>query len=182
MSAVEQIRRTQTPLGLRDSHRLKAELERLWSANFADIPKVNNIDVHFAAAWKNRLGVISLSEDEQTTYIGINSLLRLPEAPIFLLQITLAHELVHYTHGFGSPLPRRYRYPHRGGVVEKELRCRGLSDLHWIYQQWIHENWFDFYDQVGINFEVVPMTRHSGNPKETYQSSESEEGRPDQDQ
>src|SRR5438067_1493992 len=78
--------------------------------------------------WKLRLGLISTCDVQLTIRIGINSLLALPEAPHCLTLITVAHELVHYWHGFGSPLPRRYQHPHRGGIVTRELKERGLVD------------------------------------------------------
>lgn len=130
---------------LRDDRWLQDELEYLWATFFADTPRVNTVRIEFAGPWKIRLGVISLSRDSTTTFIGINSLLRYPEVPYYIASITVAHELVHYAHGFGSPLPRRYPYPHRGGIVERELRQRGLEAELLLYKEWIDEHWFPFY-------------------------------------
>lgn len=128
----------------RDNHWLTVELHRIWETFFADIPRINDIHISFARHWVTRLGLISLSHDNQHTYIGINSLLRHEEVPDFVHVATLAHELVHYAHGFGSPLPRRQRHPHRGGIVVKELNARGLGTEQRACHQWVHDHWREF--------------------------------------
>ena len=133
---------------LRDDLWLQEELDYLWVNHFADVPRVNQVNVSFMGAWKTRLGLITLSEDERTTYIGLNSLLRLPDVPYYVASITLAHEMVHYCHGFGSPLPRQFKYPHRGGIVEKELKRRGLGAEYEIYEDWVYTHWYDFYARI----------------------------------
>ena len=55
----------------------------------------------------------------------------------------IAHELTHYAHGFGSHHPRRYRHPHRGNVVQRELNKRGLGAELRFYTEWTNEVWFD---------------------------------------
>ena len=132
----------------RDDLWLERELDYLWENHFADVPRVNHVAVAFTGTWKTRLGVITLSEDQKTTYISLNALLGHPEVPYYVASITLAHEMVHYCHGFGSPLPRRYKYPHRGGIVEKELRRRGLQVEHDLYDDWVYTHWYDFYERV----------------------------------
>jgi hypothetical protein len=120
-------------------------MDGIWFRYFADVPRVNRVEIAFRRPWQRRLGVISLSEDERTTRIGVNSLLAHPDAPYCLTLITVAHELVHYCHGFGSPLPRRYQHPHRGGVVTRELEARGLDGELAAYGQWIQQHWWSFY-------------------------------------
>ncbi len=156
--------------GLRDTQWLKEELQCIWNGHFADVPRANAVEISFAGSWKSRLGVISLSEDGQTSYIGINSLLSFPEAPACIARITIAHELVHYAHGFGSALPRRYRHPHRGRIVERELLARGFRQEYATYQAWIGEHWYDFYDRCALNPQVVVPTPVAGNPRESYAS------------
>jgi hypothetical protein len=158
------------PIHLRDGAWLRDELAYLWRHHFGDVPQVNRVEVRFGGSWKTRLGVISLSADGQTSSIGINGLLSLPEAPYYIARITVAHEMVHYAHGFGSPLPRKYRHPHRGRIVEKELRARGLSTEFETYQSWIHEHWFDFFDRVALNSLAVPQRGAPGPFRETYES------------
>lgn len=156
--------------GLRDGLWLENQLEEIWAGHFPDMPRVNAVEISFAESWKSRLGVISLSVDSTTSYIGINSLLSLPEAPEHIARITLAHELVHYLHGFGSPLPRRHRHPHRGRIVEKELFARGFYEEFLQYEAWIHDHWFAFYERCALNPSVVATRPMSVNAKETYES------------
>lgn len=132
---------------VRDDAWLARHLEELWERHFADVPRANPIDVAFGRPWKTRLGLITLGEETHASYIRINSLLRLDAAPEFIGTVTLAHELVHYAHGFGSTLPRRYRHPHQGGVVERELAARGFGQLIEPYRAWLDECWFAFYDE-----------------------------------
>jgi hypothetical protein len=140
MPAVGQIFIPRQISGLRDSHWLNHEMERIWASCFDDTPRINDVQIRFAGGWKNRLGVISLSEDKLTSYIGINALLSLPEVPECIARITIAHELVHYAHGFGSRLPRLHRHPHRGRIVERGthvalLAANGTYARMWQLQQ-----------------------------------------------
>lgn len=156
--------------GLRDGEWLRDQMSGIWTQRFPDMPRVNNVDVSFGDSWKSRLGVISLSIDNSTSYIGLNSLLSLPEAPECIARITLAHEMVHYLHGFGSPLPRRYRNPHRGRIVEKELFARGFYEEFQEYEEWIADHWFDFYDRCALNPAVVTTRPPAMKARETYES------------
>ena len=130
---------------VRDGEWLRGEMDEIWRRYFADTPRVNRVEIGFRRPWKRRLGVISLAEDEGTTRIGINALLGHAEVPYCLTLITVAHELVHYCHGFGSPLPRRYEHPHRGGIVTRELEQRGLEAELEQYGLWIQQHWWSFY-------------------------------------
>lgn len=57
--------------------------------------------------------------------------------PTDVVDHTLAHELVHYTHGFSSKRVRMHKYPHAGGIVQKEMRKRGMGYLIQSYKFWI---------------------------------------------
>jgi hypothetical protein len=61
--------------------------------------------------------------------------------PEFVLISTISHEICHYAHGFNSPLPKKYKYPHRGGVVRKEMVNRGLLKIFIESEDWLKENW-----------------------------------------
>ncbi|HZR00582.1 MAG TPA: hypothetical protein VFC93_17415 [Chloroflexota bacterium] len=133
----------------RDDDWLRREVDDIWARYFGDTPRVNEIEVGWRRPWKRRLGVISLSHDQKTTRIGLNSLLARHDAPYCLTLITVAHELTHYAHGFGSPLPRKYSHPHRGGIVTRELRKRGLEAALDEYHGWIDQHWWSFYARHG---------------------------------
>ena len=124
---------------------LADELELIWGEYFADTPRVNAVEIGFDRPWKRRLGVIRLCQVDNSTHIGLNSLLSHEEAPYCVTLITVAHELVHYCHGFGSPLPRKYAHPHRGGIVNRELVNRGLGRELAEYMDGIDGNWWSFY-------------------------------------
>jgi len=132
-------------------------LREIWDRHFRDTPRVNAVQIRFGAPWKTRLGSITLSEDQRTTYIQVNALLRLPEAPDYVAAVTVAHEMVHYAHGFGSPLPRRYKHPHRGGIVRRELIRRGMERDYRQYDEWVYAHWYDFYD-LWMNQEARPTS------------------------
>lgn len=124
---------------------LRGQLDRIWDRYFSDVERANRVDIAFARGWKYRLGMIALSESAASTYIGINQLLREPEVPESIITVTIAHELVHYSHGFGSPLPRLYDDPHAGDIVTIDLRRRGLRRELQEYNQWLADCWFSFY-------------------------------------
>ncbi|HEY1353079.1 MAG TPA: hypothetical protein VGF67_25980 [Ktedonobacteraceae bacterium] len=122
-------------------------LEVIWQTYFADIPHANQVKIAYCQPWKRRLGLIRLSLDNETSFIGLNALLQLPQIPEYILITTIAHELVHYTHGFGSPLPRRHTHPHANNVVKREMERRGLGETMRLCDWWIDNQWFSFYDR-----------------------------------
>lgn len=124
---------------------LNSYLDFIWQNYFADLSHVNEVQIAYCRPWKTRLGLIRMSLDNAISFIGINSLLRSAQVPECVLLTTIAHELVHYTHGFGSPLPRLYEHPHANRVVEKELERRGLGSVLHECDTWIEEQWFEYY-------------------------------------
>ena len=122
----------------------------IWHTYFADTPRVNEVHIAYSYPWKSRLGLIRLSLDNTLTFIGINTLLQHPHVPDYVLLTTIAHELVHYKHGFGSPLPRRYKHPHANGVVDHELEAHQLGDPIRLCNEWIDQYWYAFYDRFHL--------------------------------
>ena len=125
---------------------LSPYLQWIWERHFSDVPRVNEVVIDYTYPWKSRLGRIRLLSDSRTC-IGINTLLQLPSIPEVVLFITIAHELTHYAHGFGSPLPQKYAFPHAHQVVNKELRQRNLGESLIECESWIGEHWYSFYEQ-----------------------------------
>jgi hypothetical protein len=125
---------------------LNLYLDTIWSNYFTDTPRVNQVEIGYCYPWKSRLGLIRLSLDQQISFIGINSLLQLPQVPEYVLITTIAHELVHYAHGFGSPLPRFCKHPHANKVVDRELEGRELGEHLRCCNEWIDKCWYPFYD------------------------------------
>src|SRR3984893_5542765 len=125
---------------------LMQTLETIWQDNFSDIARINRVEIAYCQPWKRRLGLIRLSLDGTKSFIGINALLQLQEVPDYVLLTTVAHELAHYAHGFGSPLPRIFEHPHANDIVQRELVKRGLGELARRCDDWIDKQWFSFYD------------------------------------
>ena len=145
-------------------------LETIWQTYFADVPRANQVSIAYCQPWKRRLGLIRLSLDNETSFIGLNALLQLPQVPEYILITTIAHELTHYAHGFGSPLPRLYDHPHANNVVNRELEARGLIECVQRCDEWIDKQWFTFYDRVRQSGWVgIPGVRRvSRAPKQRY--------------
>ena len=121
-------------------------LTSLWQHYFSDVPHANEVQIAYCRPWKSRLGLIRMSVDNTRSFIGINSLLQHKDVPDCVLVTTIAHELVHYTHGFGSPLPQLYEHPHAHNIVDKELEQRELGSALSDCNTWIDEHWYAFYE------------------------------------
>ena len=149
-----------------DRKDLTTYLNSIWQAHFSETPRVNVVTIAYAYPWKGRLGLIRLSDDQCFTFIGINALLQLPEVPEAVLITTIAHEMVHYAHGFGSPLPRPYEHPHANNVVDRELSRRHLDAELKSCNEWIDNNWYSFYDKHrATNWASLPQVKRPGYKK-----------------
>jgi len=122
-------------------------LSSIWQHYFSDVPHANEVHIAYCRPWKSRLGLIRMSLDSTRSFIGINTLLQHEHIPDCVLITTIAHELVHYTHGFGSPLPQLFAHPHANNIVDRELEQRGLSDALSNCNTWIDEHWYAFYEE-----------------------------------
>ncbi len=140
---------------------LQSLLYDIWEEYFPDVPRKNLVLVKYGKFSRQRLGSIKwarefkgiksfykkftdehkVQDDERITLIILTRYFTIPEVPDFVVKTTLAHEIVHYAHGFNSPLEKRYRFPHQGGVIEKELRQRGLGKELELSEKWLKENW-----------------------------------------
>ncbi len=125
---------------------LPACLNAIWRHHFTDMPRVNSVLIDYCYPWKSRLGLIRLSVDASVTFIGINALLQVQQVPDYVLITTIAHEMVHYSHGFGSPLPRCFKHPHANKVVDEALEQRNMGAYLKRCNEWIDKNWYTFYD------------------------------------
>ena len=132
---------------MRDNSWLAERLQTIHRSYFADVPIRNTLYVRFGRNSRTRLGsIIAKPHPAHTlpvTYISINALFRSEDVPEYVIEATLAHEMAHYTHGFHSPLERKYQHPHRGDVVNKELRNRGAGHLLTQQERWLKEEYRD---------------------------------------
>lgn len=131
---------------MRDNIWLKERLEQIWRRHFPDIKQLNNVFVRFGRSARTRLGSIKYGRkrSEPNTFITITGYFRDPAIPEFVVDGVLAHELVHYAHGFFSPHEQLHRHPHRQGIVDKELTNRGLDDILELEKRWLKDNWRDY--------------------------------------
>ena len=123
----------------RDDIWLKERLGSIWELLFPEVPKENNVHVKFKGKSIRRFGCIK--KKGKDSVIEINSLFKNEIVPEFVIDTTLAHELVHYMHGFNSPLPRKYKHPHKGGIVDKELIKRGFGHSLKLEKVWAKKDW-----------------------------------------
>lgn len=127
----------------RDDSWLLDRIHLLREMHFTDVPQGYPIVARFGIRARYRYG--SITGRNGQSIILANQLFADPYVPTYVVDATLAHELAHYAHGFGSGLPRLYPDPHRGGVVDKELEKRGLGELTLKAEQWRKACWDAFY-------------------------------------
>ncbi len=130
---------------IRDARWLEERIELLWKLFFSDLRRASPIQSNFGIIAKNRFGSIGMRGG--VSLIRLNSLFADPELALCFLDETLTHELIHYAHGFGSTLPRKYADPHRGGVIALEATKRGLESLHAEGDEWRKNHWAAFYER-----------------------------------
>ena len=121
----------------RDNNWLLSRLDSIWSKYFPEIEQSNPIHIKFGRDSKYRLGSIKLNRRTNHSYITITSMFKKMSIPVLVVDHTIAHELVHYAHGFSSKRARLHKYPHAGGVVKNEMEERGLGYLNKAYKAWV---------------------------------------------
>ncbi|HVX92888.1 MAG TPA: hypothetical protein VHA74_02115 [Candidatus Dojkabacteria bacterium] len=141
----------------RDNEYLENKLDYIIKNHFNDVDFSNQVIIKFGKRSRRQLGCIRMEQDrsilavlnitrdrnDKASIITITSYFKLPEVPDEIVASTIAHELVHYVHGFNSPLPRKYKHPHKGNIVHKELAQRGLGDMYKASKKWLKNNWKD---------------------------------------
>lgn len=133
----------------------------LWEEYFNDVPRKNYVLIKFGRRAKRQLGCIKWvkgrtkvkgllkrkkhelghHDDGSISLITITSLYKNPDVPQYVVEATIAHEMIHYAHGFFSPLKQLYNHPHKGGVIRKEMIKRGLKDMYYDSKRWLKEHW-----------------------------------------
>lgn len=124
---------------IRDNNWLLYRLDSIWLKHFPDVEQANPIHIRFGRYSKYRLGSIKLNRRTDHSHIVITGMFKDLKIPTEVVDHTLAHELVHYAHGFSSKRARLHKYPHAGGIVQKEMRKRGMDYLVKAYKSWIKE-------------------------------------------
>ncbi len=124
---------------MRDDVWLSERLEKIWELLFPDVKQLNTVKIGFKGKWKNKFGHITKKGED--THIVVNGFFRDLRIPEYIIDLTIAQELTHYMHGFHSPHPKQFKYPHKGGIVEKELKKRGFGHLLVKEKEWIKNEW-----------------------------------------
>tara|TARA_Y100000310_G_C20549620_1_gene747361 strand:- start:435 stop:839 length:405 start_codon:yes stop_codon:yes gene_type:complete len=132
---------------MRDNIWLNNRLNQLWELLFPEVPKANTVIIKFKGKWKNKFGHIKQLKNKDSE-IAINSLFKDPIVPDYIIDLTIAHELIHYMHGFNSPLPKQFKYPHQGNIVGKELKERGFHHLIKKEKEWVKKAWPNLYPKL----------------------------------
>lgn len=143
----------------RDNKWLEDKMFEIWEDYFNDIPRKNLVVIKFGRRSKSQLGCIrwadkksrgvgkilkirsGVDDDSRVTIITITSLFKDSRVPEEVVKATIAHEMIHYAHGFHSPLKKLYKHPHKGGLIRKEMEKRGMYNLWKISKKWLKENW-----------------------------------------
>ncbi len=130
---------------MRDNIILKERLTQISEKLFPELD-TNNIVIKFKGRSKYKFGHIKRTRND--TEIAINSLFKHLLVPQYIIDLTIAHELVHYSHGFQSPLPKKFKYPHKGGVVRKELIRKGLANFLRKERIFFRKEWPEIYTEI----------------------------------
>lgn len=146
---------------MRDNKWLEERMYDLWDEYFADVPRKNLVLIFFGKYAKRQLGSIKwarkdskikghlkkkleeykVQDDDRISIITITRHFQHDDVPDSVVDMTIAHEMVHYAHGFHSPLPKMFKHPHQGNVVNKELIKRGLGEPLEASEKWLRKNW-----------------------------------------
>lgn len=133
---------------MRDNAWLENRLDEIWEEYFSDIEKINEVTIKFGRSARTRLGSIrrktervANSHKNTKSEIIITGYFKDEIVPEYMIDLTIAHELCHYAHGFSSPHPQLMNHPHRGNIVDKELIKRGLGDQLLAQKKWLKDEW-----------------------------------------
>ena len=122
-------------------------MDNIWKTKFSDVERKNDIIIRWKGRWKNKFGHIKRLKNKDSE-IGINALFKDEKIPEYIIELTIAHELVHYMHGFNSPHPRMFKHPHKGNIVNKELKKRGYFKEIKMERIWFKNVWLKMHNHT----------------------------------
>ncbi len=130
---------------MRDQEWLETRFDQIWSLFFPDVER-KDVSIRWKGRWKNKFGHITSKKGRSE--IVINTLFQDSRVPEDILKLTIAHEIIHYMHGFHSHLPKQYNHPHQGGVVDKELIKRGFGYSLRRERDWYKNEWLPLFREL----------------------------------
>lgn len=128
---------------MRDNKWLSGQLVYILKKYFSDLVLTTQIEIKFGREAKYRFGSIKLFKHRHfwgkpaKSVITITSMFAQENVPREVVDYTIAHELCHFAHGFSSTNKRLFKYPHHGGIVNKELTERGAGKLIGHFKKWL---------------------------------------------
>lgn len=137
---------------MRDNEWLALRMNQIWEMLFPEVAKLNNVNIRFKGKWKNKFGHIKRTGKD--TEIAVNSLFTHEAVPEYIIDLTIAHELTHYWHGFNSPYEKKYRHPHAGGIVNRELKKRGFGHMLLLERTFVKRQWLPLYNVIIKNRQL----------------------------
>ena len=129
---------------MRDQEWLELRFNQIWQLFFPDVEK-KNVCIRWKGKWKNKFGHIKSTK--KGAEIAVNSIFRDLRVPEEIIKVTIAHEIVHYMHGFHSHLPRMFSHPHKGNIVNKELIKRGFKHTIKMEKEWHKKDWLPIFKE-----------------------------------
>lgn len=147
---------------MRDNSWLEEKLYFLWENNFVDVPRKNPVVIKFGKKSYRQLGSISWArnktrgikslvnkvkgdfDDSRVSLITVTGYFRDEVIPEIVVLGTVAHEMIHYSHGFHSPLKQIYDHPHKGGIIKKEMYKRDMVEMYDFSKKWLKSEWKDY--------------------------------------
>ncbi len=135
---------------MRDNAWLENRLEYIWTTYFTDVERINEVKICFGRQALTRLGSIKQARsrlvilgviNHNPSVITITGIFRDEIVPEHVVDLVIAHEMAHYAHGFCSPHPQKYKNPHQGKIIDKELYIRGFGEEIKSHKKWLKEEW-----------------------------------------
>lgn len=124
---------------MRNNDYLVRKLNDILTNNFSDKILANPIEIRFGRKAACRLG--SIRKQEKVSLIMLTGYFQDERVPEELIEVTVAHELAHYFHGFCSDHKKISDHPHRGRLVDRELINRGFGDKLIFQRKWLKTEW-----------------------------------------
>jgi hypothetical protein len=129
---------------MRNEAWLEQRFNQIWELFFPEVEK-KNVYITWKGSWKNKFGHIK--KTKKGSEIAVNKIFQDLRVPEELIKLTIAHEIIHYMHGFHSHLPKQFKHPHQGGIVNKELIKRGFRPAMQLEKQWLKKEWLPIFKE-----------------------------------